>query len=214
MMRAVVLLAAAVALLPAASGNAQEFARTGFYLWGGGSFAHDTFTSDLEKEINNGLAPVNREIDLTTKDSLGANGRVGYRFHPHLAAELQGEWIQRFDADGTILVPRMPDVVQVEVEPFTITANAKGYLFKGRYQPYALVGLGVMSARYTVDDSSGLGLSESDRYTDFAMRFGAGLDVWITEHIAISAGGDYVLPFGAVEDFDYVSAVWGVQFQF
>jgi hypothetical protein len=60
------------------------------------------------------------------------------------------------------------------------------------------------------------GIESSERETDFAMRFGGGLDIYSfgTDTVVITAGADYVLPFGDVEDFDYVSINVGVLYRF
>ena len=47
-----------------------------------------------------------------------------------------------------------------------------------------------------------VGLSVEE--TDFAARFGAGFEVYATEHIVINLDASYVLPTGSLEDFDYV----------
>ncbi len=46
------------------------------------------------------------------------------------------------------------------------------------------------------------------------MRLGGGLDFYATKSIVLSLGVDYVLPFGDVEDFDYVSLGWGLEYRF
>lgn len=63
-----------------------------------------------------------------------------------------------------------------------------------------------------IEDALGLGIRETQ--TDFAARFGAGLDIYLTENIVLSAGVDYVLPTGDVNDLDYVSFGGGGQYRF
>jgi hypothetical protein len=46
------------------------------------------------------------------------------------------------------------------------------------------------------------------------MRFGGGLDFYATEHVVLTLGIDYVLPFGDLEDLDYVSIGWGLRYRF
>lgn len=69
------------------------------------------------------------------------------------------------------------------------------------------MGLGVLHG--DLGDSSGTGLSRTD--LNFAFRFGVGLDFYITKHIVVSAGADYVLPAGSeLQDLDYVSFGGGI----
>ena len=46
------------------------------------------------------------------------------------------------------------------------------------------------------------------------MRFGAGLDIYFTETWAAELGVKYVLPFGDVDDIDYVSVGLGLKYRF
>lgn len=48
----------------------------------------------------------------------------------------------------------------------------------------------------------------------FIARFGGGFDVYITRSVVASAGVDYVLPTGDVEDLDYLSFGGGIQYRF
>ena len=87
-------------------------------------------------------------MDLDVDSSFGANARGGYRFHPHFAAELEADWHSPFESEATFgLTP----YAKVKVEPLVFTANLKGYLFKDRFQPYAVVGVGVMTAYCKVE---------------------------------------------------------------
>jgi opacity protein-like surface antigen len=168
MMRSIVLLPAAFVLVWAAPASAQtDYSRDGFIVGVAGTYAIDTFENDLEKTIQDeagGLA------GLRVSDTLGINANVGYRFHPYVSAEIEAEWLDGFDSDITIAGEGA--VARASVEPWVITANAKGYPLTERYQPFALVGLGVMTAKLKARDTFQSGGSESARFTDFAMRFG------------------------------------------
>jgi hypothetical protein len=47
-----------------------------------------------------------------------------------------------------------------------------------------------------------------------AMRAGAGIDLYLSENIVVSAETTYVLPFANVSDLDYLSVGVGVQYRF
>ena len=69
---------------------AQDYDRSGAYVGVGWSFAWDDFEDELES------GGVRADVD----GSFGINGRVGYRFHPKVAAELEYEWYDDFDFDA------------------------------------------------------------------------------------------------------------------
>jgi opacity protein-like surface antigen len=93
----------------------------------------------------------------------------------------------------------------------TITGNFKFFFLSGRFQPFALLGFGALLLDLDDDTGRSAGGTESN----FAMRYGLGLDVYITKQIAASIGASYVLPAGSnIEDFDYVSYGGGIQYRF
>ena len=185
-----------------------DFGRTGFYIGVGGALTHLMEAEDrIEDEISGrGLG----SVDADVKTSYGLNGRGGYRFHTHFAAELEIDWHSPFSADIEL---GLKDVVTAEVEPLVFTANTKGYLFKDRFQPYAVVGIGLMTADLNIKNSSGFRVAE-ERFTGFAARFGGGVDLYITEHIVVNAEIRYVLPTGDVKDLDMISLGWALQYRF
>jgi hypothetical protein len=229
-----------------------DYARNGFYVGLGANLGINTFKDDAEDNITDQLAALGY-VDLGFRDaeppdgtgevewvdfsnvqaklhvdvSMGVNGRVGYRFHPNLSAELQAEWQNGFDTDIGVsgltikrLTPEEDDELEyskfatVEIEPWVITGNVKGHLLTGLFQPFLLVGVGVMTAEVKTKDFVGLGLSNTDRLTGFAARFGGGIELYANEHIVFALGTDYVFPTGDVEDLDHVSISFGIQYRF
>jgi opacity protein-like surface antigen len=144
-------------------------------------------------------------LDSDVDDSFGVNGAAGYRCHARLSAEAQVEWLDGFGGDAD-------NVRNGDFEPLTVTANARGYILTGRFQPFLLVGLGGMTVDEDGRDRSGLSKSESR--ADFVMRFGGGLDFYATKNVVLNVGVGYVYPFGDVSDFDYLSVRWGLQCRF
>jgi opacity protein-like surface antigen len=188
----------------------EDFARRGFLVGVAGSYALETFEDDLETNLDRKLGvPTSLSVD----NSFGFNGRLGYRCHRRFSAEVEVEWIDGFDSDlsstgfGQLARPR--------IEPIVVTANVKGYLLTGRYQPFLKVGGGVMTAESKFkDDNVVLPLPRNESENAFAMRFGGGVDLYATKNIVVSLEADYVLPFGNLDDLDYVSIGWGVQYRF
>jgi hypothetical protein len=119
--------------------------------------------------------------------------RAGYRFHPNLAAELQGQYNGQFDVKGnTIGRPLLGSVRTV-----SSTANLKVYPFTGILteivQPYALGGLGILWAD-TEDRAPGAQLPLGD--VEFAGRGGLGVDTYIAPMLAFTVEGTYIAPSG------------------
>jgi opacity protein-like surface antigen len=213
-----VLLAASLMLVSGEStaleGVQDGYARKGFFVGIAGRIGVGTFEDDVEDEINDSLAALGYVADVDLKTSWGLSGFVGYRFHSNFSAELQAEWQDGIDSDISLSEPELGKIAKIEIEPWVITGNVKGHLLTGRFQPYLLVGAGVMTAKVKMKDSLGLGFSESDRFTGFAARFGGGIDFYTTESIVLTLGTDYVLPTGDVKDLDYVSISVGFQYRF
>ena len=193
------------------------------------------------------------QADLDGGPSIGVSARVGYRFHPNVSAEVQAEWLKPFEFNvrtrdlvrktPALNVPFSPPApppggtpptdgelryvkfATAEIEPWVITGNVRGHLLTGAYQPFLLVGVGLMTTKVKlkVKDSVGEGsagrdfrnsLSEPDRRTGFAARLGGGIEVYANEHFVFTLGVDYVLPTGDVKDLDYVSVGWGLEYRF
>ena len=133
---------------------------------------------------------------------LGFNFRVGYRIIPHFAIEAMGERVDKFD---------LTNAQGKDIDTWTGTINGKAFILTDRFQPYGLFGVGFMRAHATFIDSI-FGSSGSD--TDLALRFGGGLDSYITEHWVANLEISYVLPTGDVDGLDYISLGGGLQYRF
>ncbi len=170
-------------------------------------YAIETFSDDLESDFEDLLGS---PTSLSTDDSLGISGLLGYRCHRHFSLEAEVEWLDGFDAD--VSVAPLGKVAKIEIEPLVVTTNVKGYILTGRVQPFLLAGFGVMVADAKLR-VSGVG-SDSNDETDFATRFGGGIDFYATKHVVVGADASYVLPFGDLEDLDYVSIGIGLEYRF
>ena len=50
--------------------------------------------------------------------------------------------------------------------------------------------------------------------TEYAARFGAGVDVYFGRHVGMEIGASYLLPTGDLDDLDYVSGSIGLFYRF
>ena len=186
----------------------DDYARRGWLVGVAGSYAIETFKDDAESDFQKILGPT---ASLSVDNSLGINGRAGYRCHRWFSAEVEVEWLNGFEADLSVA---SFSNTEIDVEPLVVTANVKGYFLTGRYQPFLLVGAGGMTAEAKVKSTVPLLLSATERANGFAMRFGGGIDLYATKHVVVSVGADYVLPFGDLKDLDYISIGWGIEYRF
>lgn len=164
-----------------------EYSKAGPYLGLGAAFGFDDF--DLSDYF---------DID----PAYGLDVWAGYRFHPHVAAETQIEYLNGFKTE-------LHGFELSKNQTVTWTTNLKAFLLTGRFQPFAYVGIGLGWQQ--------IELSIVDRSADFlgfAARFGGGVDFYITEHLALQANASYVLPTGELDGFGYTSMVVGAQFRF
>lgn len=146
----------------------------------------------------------NFSFDVDEDATAGFKTYIGVRFHPRFAVEEQIEVLRKADikVDG--------GGKSGDFDSWSLTTNFKAFLLTGRVQPFVLAGLGVMRVEF--NDTIGMGISRSG--TGFVSRYGAGVDFFVTEHVVVSVGTDYVLPTGDVDDFDYVSYGGGIRYVF
>lgn len=166
----------------------DEYARSGAYIGVAGSAAIYT---DFGGSVN-------------TDDPFGVNVRAGYRINPNIAAEVQYEWLSQADIDvsGTTFA---------KIDTWALTVNGKGYILTGRYQPFVVVGLGVMKVE--LEDTLGF-IGSEGTFEDFVARMGGGIEVYITPNVVGNFDITYMLPASDVKDVDYVSFGLGLQYRF
>jgi hypothetical protein len=158
-----------------------------FFTWG--SVAAQANAQDLRYNID---------------PSYGFTAAVGYRITPRLAFETQVDY--GFDADI-----KVDGVKSGEIGGWVTTADFKGYLLTGRFQPFGVFGLGAAF----VDGAADVGIGSTYiNETGFVMRFGGGIDSYITENIAIFVDGSWVLMTGRLNDVDYATVGAGLMYRF
>ncbi len=124
--------------------------------------------------------------------SFGFNFRGGVRMNRWFAVEGQVEWASGYDhkSPGTIPPPPSPPIVppftSVTLDSVAYTINARLYLTEGRIQPYAIAGIGGQNSWLDTNRSS------SDTFTSFIGRFGGGVDLYVTDNLALTGEFTYV----------------------
>ena len=175
-----VVCAALLALVPASTAVAGDYGKGG-YVGVNGAYGIDLFSTEITNAL--GVAPP----PLSYDDSWGLNARAGYRIFSPLALEVQYEWMQGIDISSV-------GVPLGTWKPHTLTANLKLYLPIWRIQPYLLAGggVGIWSIEFTPAGAAAVGLAQADK-TGFAFRGGAGIDIFLTEKLALNGEGAAVL---------------------
>ena len=207
---------AALALAMASPLQAGDFADRGLYLGVSGTYSTSLFQEKVLSYA--GLPPATAQIS----DSKGFSARLGYRAMSWLALEVQYEWLDTFDFSNPALGKF------AEYKPQTVTANVKLFLPSGWVQPYLLAGAGISFWQLDMlpfpgeippvpgGQSSGEG---------FSGRAGLGLNIHLSEHIALNAEATAVLNTTTLDptetDFDqtignlyYVAFSAGLTYRF
>jgi opacity protein-like surface antigen len=173
----------------------EGYARRGLYLGVLPVIAFEGFQSEIED-----LVP---GIDVNVDDSWGLNGRIGYRIHPRLAVEAQGEWYSEYNVD-------LLGVEAAEFEGWSAVLLGKAYLLTDRFQPYALAGWGYLDVE--LSDKLGLGLSENS--SGSVIRWGGGIDIYATRGFLLNLEASYALPLGSLDNLDFWTLGVGLQYRF
>lgn len=154
---------------------AQEFAREGLYIGGGWNRAFENFDDG----------------GFSVDDSRTINIFAGYRLNASTAIEFEYEDYDDFDL--TL------GAVRGSIDGWSLVANSKTYLSTERIQPYILLGVGVLDIDLS---ASLLGTTISEDGTGVLLQAGGGVDIYVTDHIAVELEGAYKLPGGDVADLD------------
>jgi opacity protein-like surface antigen len=179
-----------------------DYSASGPYIGVGGLYAIEMFENKTTQE---GTA-LGR---LHPGNSGGFQVNAGYRVIPNLALEARYEYYSEFDTDS----PRAPS--NSHINGYSVTANAKAFLLTGRWQPYVLVGLGYLSMEKDGIVQQGGTKNDSDD-GGFAMRFGGGMEAYLTENISFGPEIAYVLPIAAdnINNLDFLTVGAGLRFHF
>lgn len=89
---------------------------------------------------------------------------------------------------------------------FVATVQQRSAFLSGRFKPFVIGGLGI--ARVTKND----GTPQAKGVTAFALRFGGGVDYWLSKHIAASVDASYVIIANGLSD--HTSVGIGLRYAF
>ena len=181
-----------------------EYGGTGFYVGAAGAAI---FHDQLEKTVG-GFEPNDPffvgsfdDTDASVGTSYGFQTRIGWRFHPVFAFENRFEWVDRAEVEAS-------DRNLAEVSLWTLSGDLRAYLSTARLQPFAVLGLGATQVEWKVPDRS------ARREFAFSIRAGGGIEVHLTQQLALVLDLTYLIPIEQLEDFQAFSTSWGFTYHF
>ena len=207
----------------------DPFDRPGFYAGISGVYTYSFFDQEIEDFLEDELG---EQGSVDIDDSGGLSARVGYRAASWFAAEVQYEWVARYDVEvsgdvgpgGSTLSGRLYDI-----EGHTLTLNTKWIVPFWRIQPYLLIGAGysfydvgrgpLAAPLEAEDDDIEI---EGGKQGAFAGRAGLGLDLYLTHKIVVTTEATAMVTTenfetpdeGAIDDLYYLSLSAGLQYRF
>ena len=141
-------------------------------------------------------------------EKVGGGGTLsaGFRFNRWLTAEVGGEYAHRFDYDtgsGPVTCTGTGGASNY-YSAWQISGGGRVYLTDSLVQPFVLSHVGFIQTR----DRGG---GRSCKGSGFMTRLGGGVEVFVSNAVAVSLLGAYVLPVtGGARDHDYVSIGFGL----
>jgi opacity protein-like surface antigen len=124
----------------------------------------------------------------------GVDARLGYRVGARTAIELA--YTGTFGSTNRF---PGPPPRKSQFATHLVAANARVFMATERIQPYVLVGMGALiSHSKLVGPAPG-----SSTQAAYAVRLGAGTDVYASEHWVVEIEGSYVIGTGRLEHRDY-----------
>jgi len=179
----------------------EDFDRPRVYFGVGPLWARENF--DADTRLATGAS-----VEADADDSWGADARIGYRAHRHVAVELHGQYYGNFDLSAT--VPGITGSQSVgSLEGFGVTNDVKVFPTGGRVQPYLLGGVGFMWARL---DGEAPGAGGDREELEFAARGGLGIDFYLDENFSANIESSYLAPTSTLQDFGLIAVTAGLQF--
>jgi hypothetical protein len=198
--------------------SSEGFDRRGFFIGAGGAYAGENFSDRPVRDIADifGFG-----ASANADDSWSVKGRGGYRCHPRFSVGATFEYFGGFDTQWKGDLGTGAD----DIGMFSVTTDIKGYLLTGRYQPYLLLGGGVMKIDTKVTNPTGeltrgggepitTPIIQAREDMDFVIRLGGGFDVYATDHVVVNIGASYLVPLGRVSSVQLFTVGGGIEYRF
>jgi opacity protein-like surface antigen len=157
--------------------------------------------TEVEDDLENLFDNIGFDINVKVKPAVGLDVRLGYRFSRYVASEVQFQYLPKgeAEAEGTEIASS---------DSYRVTANAKFYPSDGRFQPYAVFGVGYMKIRVKSDFFNNTSLD------DTIISAGAGFDYYLSETMAFTTELGGTITDGDIDGFNQFTFSTGLMYRF
>lgn len=145
------------------------------------------------------------------EDTIGLNGRVGFRSAGPFGLELEVEGIPTSIANPSKSRKRKSENTVV------FTLNGKIYFDVGHFEPYLLAGLGLVTFTeilFRAANASDPEVREQTDLVDFEIRLGGGLQFALFDPVYGFAEGSWAKGMGSFQKYSFVSWTVGLGLRF
>lgn len=191
----------------------DDYERTGWFVGFKGVSATEFLDEDEEADSLRGFYDsTDIEVKMDSQSTSGGFSLVaGRRCNDRFSIEFDFESVDDFSGKVN-RTDTGANLAKLTFAPIVATVNLKGYLLTGRYQPYGLIGIGLMSIDEVTTAPDG---AKSQQTTGvLALRFGAGIDYYLTRNWLLTMELDYVYSATDIATLDYLSLGFGVGYRF
>lgn len=189
-------------------------------------YRYDRSKYDLSKHwyfgggVNYNFENFGKELgELSWDDTWGFDVKAGYFFTDYFALECMFQYLNEFkyDNSGRYYYYLRPNYYyydwdqKITLTGYKFSVNGKVFIpLKSIVRPYGVLGLGYAYGKiknkvvyhYANGDTI---FRASDKEDGMCGRFGAGLDVFITEQFALEGEVSYIMGFGDIDNVRYTS---------
>ncbi len=215
--------------------SSEGYDRRGFFVGAGGSYAGENFDDNPVHDVESIFDPL---TSTTSDDSWSVRSHAGYRCHSRFSVSASAEVFGGFDTTWSGFQGTGSD----DIDLYAVTADVKGYLLTGRYQPYVLLGGGFMKAETKPLNPDGVigsqtpaaypdGVTspprppimptpifgpvyQSGHNEDFVLRLGGGVDLYATQNVVVNLTASYLVPLGELSRIRVYSVGGGFEYRF
>jgi outer membrane beta-barrel protein len=151
-----------------------------------------------------------------TPPALGAS--FAYYFSENLGLEL--DWRYVLSSKVTLEDPSDQDTVEIDSSKhYSLTLNLIYQFMSGKLRPYIVAGGGfdklmAKDATYTTEYGFEITLEAPEKTLDAVANFGAGLNYFVSDSVALKLDVRYVMIFSDPHNVNNLSAVGGLSFRF
>jgi hypothetical protein len=165
--------------------------RTGLYLGAGAFWAPENFDDDGDLKVDN---------------SRGGMAHVGYRLHRYIAIDARFDYLDDFDLETSTATG--------SVDGYAMTGNIRFFFLTKRFQPWVGIGGGAIVTDVKGRDLSGMPVNTDGTETDPLLRFGGGIDFYLTPHLVLTLESAYNSVGGDRDSISYGQLGAGLDFRF